>query len=524
MSTPVGSSQWMYSTPSGFYPYLIDQSLRFNKPDNAHLSKTYGTAGNRKTFTISCWIKRSNLSNNNIGHICASYDGSSTRQFRILFNSSDQLQFGQGGSGTSGIIATNAVFRDTSAWYHCVFVADYANSTAADRAIIYVNGERQSVSTTSSFLDANGHWLSTYAMRIGRIGTSDVQYFDGYMAEFHCIDGTALDPTSFGETINGVWVPKQYSGSYGTNGFYLSFADSSAIGDDLSGNTNDWTANNLAASDVVPDSPTNNFGTMNVLDKNSMTLTEGNLRVTPTADYKAVRGTFGIPTSGKWYFEARVITGGGGNVQDNHIGITTSQNVLTGSSPYPQSFTYGVGYLGVGQINRAGSVSQTGLTTFSVGTILGVAVNLDDNEIQFYINGTTEGTTETLVSTAEPNFAFYVGATNRSSQFNFGQDSTFAGAISAGGNADANGYGDFAYAPPSGFLALCSANLDEPSIGPNSTTTSDEHFNTVTYTGTGASNSITVGFQPDFTWIKSRSNAYNHQLVNSVVGYPNGPL
>tara|TARA_B100000282_G_scaffold91785_1_gene64460 strand:- start:27 stop:1688 length:1662 start_codon:yes stop_codon:yes gene_type:complete len=256
-------------------------------------------------------------------------------------------------------------------------------------------------------------------------------------------------------------------------------------------------------------------------DDSSMNYSEGNLRPTPASDYKATRGTIGIPTSGKWYFEARVITGGGGNVQDQMIGVATASNVLTGSSPYPQSFTYGVGYVGSGQINRAGSANQTSLTAFSAGTILGVAVNVDDNEVQFYLNGSAVGTAKQLVSTSEPNFPMFVGATNRSSQFNFGQDSTFAGAISAGGNADVNNNGDFAYAPPSGHLALCTSNLPNPAIDPNSDENPTDHFNTVLYAGTGSTQSITGIFQPDFVWIKARDGAgggRQHMLFDSIRG------
>ena len=142
------------------------------------------------------------------------------------------------------------------------------------------------------------------------------------------------------------------------------------------------------------------------------------------------------------------------------------------------------------------AANQTSLTALSAGTIVGVAVDVDNNQVQFYLNGSAEGTAKQLVSTSEPNFPMFVGATNRSSQFNFGQDSTFAGAISAGGNADANGNGDFAYAPPSNHLALCTSNLSDPAIDPNSEENPTDHFNTVLYTGDGqTTKSVTVGFE-----------------------------
>ena len=386
---------------------------------------------------------------------------------------------------------------------------------------IYINGQQDATGSTSGALTKMGQ--SGQTNTIGK-RSNQATYIHGYLADTVFLDGVIKPVSDFGETKESIWIPKDVSDTlslsdFGTNGYYLNYADSSDLGKDVSGKGNHWTSNNLAAEDQVPDSPTNNFATMNAVDDSSMNYSEGNLRPTPASDYKATRGTIGIPTSGKWYFEARVITGGGGNVQDQMIGVATSSNVLTGTSPYPQAFKFGVGYVGSGQINRAGSANQTSLTALSAGTIVGVAVDVDNNQVQFYLNGSAEGTAKQLVSTSEPNFPMFVGATNRSSQFNFGQDSTFAGAISAGGNADANGNGDFAYAPPSDHLALCTSNLSDPAIDPNSEENPTDHFNTVLYTGDGqTTKSVTVGFEPDFTWIKSRSTTGHHSLIDSVRG------
>lgn len=527
MSTPLGSSQ-LFKTAS-FYPHEIDQSLRFNDGDSPYLHFTPSSDGNKDNWTFSCWAKRADLPGSSMYLLGASI--ATNKWFHIGFSGQNQLDIRQFNSSSYDFRKiTTAVFRDVSSWYHIVVSYESGNATDEDRIKLYVNGDRITSfgtnSNPSSGLDAyvtqnHKHVIGAFT---NNDGSTVSNYFDGYVAEVHLIDGTALDADNFGETKGGIWVPKAYSGSYGTNGFYLDFADGSALGDDESGNANDFTASGLAATDVVPDSPTNNFGTMNPLDKNSMNFSEGNLRPTPSADYRAVRGAFGIPTSGKWYFEARVITGGGGNIQDQQIGITTASNVLSGSSPYPQAFTYGVGYFGSGKINRAGSTAQSSLTALTAGDILGVAVNVDDDEVQFYLDGSAEGTTEQLVSTTEPNFAFFVGATNRSSQFNFGQDSTFSGAITAGGNTDANGNGDFAYAPPSGHLALCTANLSDPTIDPLLDQTPEDYFNTVLYTsnniGSGGTQSVTgVGFQPDWCWIKNRtSNSTSHTSYTSVQG------
>ena len=495
-----------------FYPYLINHSMRLNGT-NAYLSKTnFGSSDNTSKRTFSTWIKYCNdVTAASYTHIVGA--GSSNID-GFGFNQSETLQFLRLGTSTHNGTAN---IRDVSGWYHFMFTWDHT----AGNWYIYINGQQDATGSTSGALTKMGQ--SGQTNTIGK-RSNTATYIHGYLADTVFLDGVIKPVSDFGETKEQIWIPKDVSDTlslsdFGTNGYYLNYADSSDLGKDVSGKGNHWTSNNLAAEDQVPDSPTNNFATMNALDDSSMNYSEGNLRPTPASDYKATRGTIGIPTSGKWYFEARVITGGGGNVQDQMIGVATSSNVLTGTSPYPQSFTYGVGYIGSGQINRAGSANQTSLTALSAGTIVGVAVDVDNNQVQFYLNGSAEGTAKQLVSTSEPNFPMFVGATNRSSQFNFGQDSTFAGAISAGGNADANGNGDFAYAPPSNHLALCTSNLSDPAIDPNSEENPTDHFNTVLYTGDGqTTKSVTVGFEPDFTWIKSRSTTGHHSLMDSIRG------
>jgi len=524
MSGPFGSQHWMYA--SGFYGHTINQSLRFEDGDSPNLTFSPSSSGNRKTWTLSLWVKRANITGAYRPFFSA---GTSATSWALMFSNAEELFIQSRSSSSNQFIQKTAnLFRDVSAWYHIVYEFDTTQATDTNRSKLYVNGEQITLlqhTTNPIYPSQNTDYHvnnSSLTHYIG-YGTTHNGYLDGYLAEVNFIDGIALDADNFGETKNGVWIPKAYSGSYGTYGWHLDFADSSDIGNNANttDGTNDWSVNNLVASDVVPDSPTNNWSTMNPLDKNSMTVSEGNLKVVPSGDYKAIRGTFGIPTSGKWYFEARILTPGGGNVQDNQIGVVTASNVLTGSSPYPQAFTYGVGYLGLGQINRAGSSSQSSLTAFTAGKILGVAVNVDDDEVQFYLDGSAVGSTEQLVSTTEPNFPFYVGATNRGVIFNFGQDSTFTGAISAGGNADANGIGDFAYAPPANHLALCASNLSDSTLGPNSEEQAEDYFKTVLYAGTGSTQSITGIFQPDFVWIKARDGAGSgrqHMLFDSVRG------
>jgi len=522
MSTPVGSSQWMYSTPSGFYPYSIDQSLRFNDNDSAYLSRTPASAGNRKTWTFNCWFKLT-VSGTTINFFGAGTGVYNNRFDVYLITPSTDARLGwildpRLSGGTYYQDVSLARFRDPSAWYMLTVKFDTTQATAADRIKLYINGEVVSVSNTNGYPAQNTDWFvnNTNQHFIGNTQHNQVtNFFDGYMAEVNFIDGQALDPTSFGETINGIWVPKAYSGSYGTNGFYLSFADSAAIGDDLSGNTNDWTANNLAASDVVSDSPTNNFPVLNPLDQNTGTLSEGNLKVATvsTSSTPNTRATFAV-NSGKWYWEYRTL-----DTQVYHfIGIVRADIYGGIGSDYITATPQG-------NIYADGSIVQSGLTTWSSsGSVLGISLDADAETVQFYLNGSSYGTAvsySSFMSGATVSGWFIDGASSIvcTGVANFGQDSTFAGNTTAGGNADGNGYGDFKYAVPSGFLSLNSANLPEPAIGPNSDTTSDEHFNTVLYTGTGATQSITgVGFQPDWTWVKRRSGIQEPSVTDSVRG------
>tara|TARA_R110002050_G_scaffold107309_1_gene217698 strand:- start:659 stop:3070 length:2412 start_codon:yes stop_codon:yes gene_type:complete len=521
MSGPFGSSQWMYSSASGFYPHTIGQSLRFEDGDSPYLNRNLGADGNKTTWTFSTWVKRGNLGS----HILLASGNITSTIFytRIGFTGTHRLGFYIYNDTNGGWLFTDRLFRDTSSWYHIVCVFDTSNSTSTDRMRIYVNGVRETSFVTVTFSETypslNGVSAineSSYNHRIGRTenGQSGANHLDGYLADTHFVDGLALTGDSFGETKDGIWIPKEYEGSYGTQGWHLDYADSSDIGNNANttDGTNDWTPSGLAATDVVPDSPTNNFAVMNVLDKNSMTLSEGNLRPTPTGDYKGVRGNFAIPLTGKWFFEARVTTGGGGNITDQFIGIATDQNVLSGSSPYPQTATYGVLYKLAGTIGRLGSNAETGLASFAAGDVLGVAINSTDNEVQFYKNGSTVGSAVALPSTTRESFAFFAGATSRSSVFNFGQDSTFAGAVSAGSATD--GVGTF-QSLPTDFKALCSANLDEPAIIDGS-----QYFSNLLWTGDGsASHAISgVGFEPSLVWTKARNTGRHHWWFDSVRG------
>ena len=530
-----------------FYPYSIDQSLRFPNTDsgsgNAYLNRTPSSASNRKTWTYSLWVKRSKLGSGGANQsqlIWAAFDGGDADQFQ--FGDDNTLRFYLNDAVNASIITT-AVYRDVSSWYHIVLSVDTTQATAADRVKFYVNGEQVTSFSTATYPSQNydTDWNSNVVHAIGQSARiNSAQFFCGYLAEVNFIDGTALDPTSFGETINGVWVPKRYSGSYGTNGFYLPFDDSSAIGDDESGNTNDWTANNLAASDVVPDSPTNNFPVL--IPGFTQTTQEGGLKLKRSSTGNIHTGCFSTMgvSSGKWYVEIKYEDSGidtvtfgvaetkGGfdpavdgtaYVETSGISSNTHMEFATWSVEAKLSSSY------AGTLGSAGSYGSSP----SSGDIIQIALDMDDKKIWYGVNGTyiASGDPASGTNASQSGSAFnptgevvfvasaYLGR-DFSISFNFGQDS--ANVSSA--NTDENGIGTFEYAPPSGFLALCSANLPEPTISPNAEAQADDYFNTVLYTGTGASNSITgVGFQPDWTWIKGRSNADYNYLVDSVRGY-----
>ena len=823
---------------------VTQQSLKFNDDESQYLSWTPASAGNRKTWTWSAWVKRGNVD------VTTSLFGSgpdSDNQCFMIFAASGVIQFRNEVSNSIKIVQSTALFRDPSAWYHIVAVYDSSNSTTADRMRLYVNGERitdfsnetQPSLNLDSFMNS-----SSYEMFIGKQRSDATAYFEGYLSDINFVDGQALDATSFGQFTNGYWEAKDYAGSYGTNGFHLTFQDDvvsegfnaatwkgnsplsqsisglgfspdlvwiksrsqtynhvladtvrgqgkdlysnttgaesssstelisfdadgfsvgaggsandptgslgfvawawdaggtavsntdgnvtsqvsanvdagfsivgwqftnsvdnlvghglnqppemmivksrttasnwhiyhtglsnpatkrlmfttgaeiagyfdtnptssvfeynknaatnndnviaycfhsvagySSIGSysgtgadhsseqtlgfrpafvlvkdstsggdpwvifdntrdtdgtlnnllfpnssgaevsssatkleisdtgftvkgtgtahnksgstiiymafadtreaafwkDTSGQGNHWTPNNLDYRDSLIDSPANNFAVLNPLDKDGHTNAEGNLKVSGNVIYGHQGSTFSV-TSGKWYFESVLTT------QQNDTAIALKNQNADTDAHYTGQTTDSVGYVSDGRFFYNGS--STSYASYGTGDVAQIAFDADAGKIWIGKNNTWQNSGNPVAGTGEVQTVTwneFIPATRTVGSgtmvFNFGQDSTFSGAKPMGAYTDDNSIGNFQYAPPAGYLALCTANLPEPTIIDGS-----EHFNTVTYTGTGSSNSITVGFQPDFTWIKSRSNSYNHQLVNSVVGYPNGTL
>jgi hypothetical protein len=512
---------------ASLYDYTIDGSLRFNDDDSAYLSRTPASAGNRRTWTWSGWIKRGNLGYRTIFGTGDSPIGSTNNNLtQLYFQTDDTLRLLFYTSGTVYTsLATSQVFRDPSAWYHVVLSVDTTQATSSDRIKIYINGSQITDFSTSTYPSQNFdcyvngtnlHVIGEYAGTGGGTGT---YAWDGYQAEVNFIDGTALDATSFGEFKSGVWIPKAYSGSYGTNGFYLPLTSDA---NDASGNGNNWTANNLASTDYVLDSPTNNFATLNPLNvgASSATYAEGNLKVS-TSSSNGIGGssTIQIPSTGKWYAEFYYVSSS--NLEAAMLGISP---LASATRTYDWDETGSLGYYsGNGNKYIDGSGTAYG-SSYTDGDVISILANSDSGEATYYKNGVSQG-----VITFDPaNKLFYAGDGHGTTSItwvaNFGQDSSFAGNKTAQGNTDDNGYGDFQYSVPSGYLALCTANLPDPveSMDPAQDGSPQDHFNTVLYTGNGSTQSITgVGFQPDFTWIKGRSYAHFHSLLDTIRGVGN---
>jgi len=516
-----GSSQFF--NDNAFYNGAVSSSLRMQ---DARLTETPSSTGNSKKWTFSAWIKRGTLADSYIfaGTPYDGYNGIAA----IYFTSAGQLHtyYDTSGANPYGAVGPR-LFRDTSSWYHLVWAVDAANTIHK----IWINNELVSTDT--------GKYPPNYDYGINRSGSEMVigdgawdsygsTNFNGYMAEINHCDGQYLEPDSFGETKNGVWIPlKDPSLTYGTNGFRLQFlqtgtsANSSGIGADTSGQANHFAVNALAASDVVPDSPENNFATLNSLIRPytvtaAETVSDGNLNAFFNSN--AVSGSYWSTfflTSGKWYFEVNVIAAGG----NADVGISNKPSYAGRGTYTADARGNGYFYQKDGQKGIDNTFTSYG-ATYTTGDIIGCAFDLDNNTITFYKNNSSQGQI-TGVATTEDGFIPAIEGFNGTRLIaNFGQDSSFAGNETAQGNTDANGIGDFYYAVPSGFLAVCSANLPEPTIGPNSATQADDHFNTVLIsTGTDSETAITgVGFQPDFTWGKSRNSAYSHQLYDSSRG------
>ena len=527
---------------TGFYNGIATQSARFDA--NHYMTQSApSSAGDRRQFTFSWWAKKSNTAEyaTLYSNLLSGSNSNSTFFLIYLDGSASTVVAG----GIDYAVVSTAKLRDTSNWYHCVLVVDTDQASNDNRMKIYINGILgSSMSGTCPQTDLPVN--NTQAYQIGRRMINNDRYMDAYIADFHLIDGTAVSDTSrtnpstgateyvideFGEFKNGVWIPKAYSGSYGTNGFRLEFketgtsANSSGIGADTSGNTHHFTPVSMVASDSnLPDSPENNFATLDINigagQKASATYSEGNLKYTSTDAYDTAIGTIGV-ASGKWYFEARRNSNGYQTIglrQDPHTQKSTylGQNSANSGIMY-SSF--------VSKVYNA-TAGTTDVFSTSSGDIMQVAFDADNGYVWFGANNTFNGTVDsssgrfTLDGFVSGKYLFPAFGYRNSQTVNFGQDSSFAGEETAQNNTDGNGHGDFYYAPPSGYLALCNANLPDTGFNADESNQPTAFHNVVIYSGTGntTQNITGVGFQPDWVWIKNRNTTVNHYVLDSTRG------
>ncbi len=445
--------------------YEVANSCRFNSASSSYLHRTPSATGNPKKFTYSLWVK---MAKENPGNFMVG--GSSSNSYFI---------FGAYGGGDIDLVTytgyvitatTGRLFRDPSAWYHVVLACDTTQASFSDGIKLYINGVLETSLATQSVGSENGYTQDTSlrwgtsgeVMAIGANSLTSQGFWDGYIAECAFVNDQQLAPTEFGEFDEDsprIWKPKDISGlTFGTNGFYLDFKDSSNLGNDVSGNGNDFTSVNLDATDQATDTPTNNFATANPLANlvGAPTYSQGNLEITgdSSANHNW-QSTIGL-SSGKWYWEMK----------------STASSPDTGLMFYDQSITSqnhaGEGFATSGRlkiINNSTTGSAIGST--AQNDIHGMALDLDNGKMWIHRNGTyiesgdPAGNSNPFIETSdglESEGVIGGFSYNGTVQINFGGCPPFS--ISSG-NADANGYGNFEYAPPSGFYALCTKNLAE---------------------------------------------------------------
>ena len=446
--------------------FNVDNSLRVNAGDSAYLHKSQGS-GNRRTFTISFWVKRSRQ-NDRQAIFSATVDGSN--ECFIWFDTTDELFVKENTSGSTNFeIRTNRKFRDPSAWYHIVVAYDTTNGTAGNRVRFYVNGVEETSFANETQPDENFQTKfndGSTTLNIGRMNY-DSEYFGGYLAEVVLIDGLHLAPTSFGEfgEDSGIWKPIDVSGlTFGTNGFYLDFEASGNLGNDANGGT-DLTEVNLAATDQTTDTCTNNFATLNSLATGlDATLSEGNLKmVSGTATTRSGTASSIGFTAGKWFAEFKITVSANGIVG---IAGTTQNKSATDDDDignYPGRTQQGYGYLSGGEVYNDSSAVTGSFATFTTDDIIGVALDLDGDLLYFYKNGAIQNSgTGIDISGITPHsgswfFAVGDGSAGTAStvECNFGNPIT---ALSSA-VADGNGFGAFEFTPKSGHLALCTKNI-----------------------------------------------------------------
>ena len=521
--------------------YEIDQSILFNDNDAAYMSRTSVTPTSTTIFTISLWFKRSLLSSG-YPTLINEYSGNSDAAYLNMRLYPDDT-INVSGYATNWRTTTRR-FRDPSAWYHFVLAVDTNQGTAANRIKLYING----VEETSFTANSNPGIGTTLGFNTG--GTQNIarinpaiggtNYFDGYMSEFNFIDGQALAPTDFGEyNDDGVWVPKAYAGTYGTNGFYLTGEDSADLGKDYSGNGNDFTSSGLTADDQVVDTPTDNYATFSPINVDAVTLSNGNLFCASAGYWSGGAATMSLPTTGKWYIETLVGNRFGSYMaqgfvpNDGSLITSAAQAIYYGSQDSTTTPNYG---LGMSRGDKFGFYAATGTTTASVtepdGSTLYstneiyICHALDLDNQRYWVGTAFVGDSSVTWfgpsgSGADPetpstglDISAYLATYGDYGLTFFHAPNTTSGNPYATVDFGQSGY---TFTKPTGFSALSTANLPGPAIADGSA-----YFQATTYTGAGYPTEVNQSgnstFQPDFVWVKRRNAATTHDLFDAVRG------
>ena len=458
----IKDSKWPTAGPQGFQ---VANSCRFNRGSSDKLARTPGSASNKRTWTWSGWIKRGVLGVQS-NDIFNAYNASGFWE-RFYFNSSDILEYDNDVAGTDWTLQSQQVFRDPSAWYHMCFAKDTTQGTEANRLKIYVNGVQIALNEVANGYPSQnyeGYINDTLPTTLGSLNNDS--YYDGYMSEVTFIDGQQLAPTSFGEfnSQTGIWVPKVVTGlTFGTNGFYLPFTNSGALGEDFSGEDNDFTVTNLTSLDQSTDTCSTNFATWNPLFRRGTitpTFTNGSL----TSDFTGGAQQFALTTfgasSGKWYAEMKWVSSHG-----NAACVTGILDMdFSGTADPNGAVTNAFSYFASGNKNVSGSSSSYG-ASYGAGDIIGIAIDCDNSKLYFSKNGVYQNSgVPTSGSTGTGAIPIISGVTygiygseydGRVADLNTGN----APYVVSTGNADTNGFGNFEYAVPTGFLSLNTKNL-----------------------------------------------------------------
>jgi hypothetical protein len=437
--------------------YGLTKSLRFRSSATAYLNRTPASTTNRQIFTLSNWVKRGVLSARQHIFVSANpvVNTGGQQEFQIVFDSSDKIQITGGVSGVSldFDVVTTQVFRDPSSWYHVVVAVDTTQATASNRIKLYVNGVQVTAFSTSSYPTQNYNTSVNLINFSHRFGGSGTAYFDGYFAEINFIDGQALTPSSFGAAnanLGGMWQPLKYTGSYGTNGFYLPFTNTTStttLVADSSGNGNNWTPNNISLTagvtyDSMTDVPTltnattANYAVINPINQSGQTITNGNLTTLWSATAAGNRSSFAM-SADKWYWE---VTMTDVSNQINTGIVRTDSSLTVDLTVVGSNAVIYVGLNGNRYIN--GSVAGYG-AAYVGGDIIGVAVDITNNTIIFYKNGVSQGT---ITGLSLSGFSWYAATGNANNQANQKVDYNF-------------GQRPFSYTPPTGYVALNTFNI-----------------------------------------------------------------